>query len=343
MPRRRLCRIDRPVSRLLGLLSAMALSLSAAVGCNLLLDNDKRVLRSSILPSPDAGNEPDAGPSIVPDAGQDASARGADAGTVDTGEPDAGRAPAGCPGTGRIPECSPGTPDTDDAKCGLCDRGKMERNRTCNADCTWGEWSEWGRCLDFPNACKPGEVEGEMTGPCGDCNSGKGTRTRTCTIACGWTDWSPIVCTPDPLRCTPGTVEMLEPIACSGMCSSRTPTRKCNDACSWDDPNPGQCTAQGVCMPGATRMTAVGCNPDVCNKGEGQQMETCNASCMWGSPVPIGMCPIPSNVCRPVDLGGKGWRCRPNDPGFREHCNASTTREAVRCTWNGARDSHDEC
>jgi len=89
-------------------------------------------------------------------------------------------------------------------------------------------------------------------------------------------------------------------------------------------------------------MTMGACNPNYCNKGVQQQMETCSASCTWGSPVAMGVCAIPTNVCRPVDLGGmRGWRCRPGDMGYREYCHPNTAPEADRCTWDGSREPYD--
>ena len=339
MPQRWLCRVDRSGLGRLPLWAAVLVALSIGTGCNLILDNEQRALREPLVePKPDASREDDA--STMLDASTDASV---DASTPepDAGEPDAGRFPSSCLGTGSVPECTPGKSMAEKKGCGMCDLGQQMRERSCNADCTWAEWSEWTECLEYDDVCTPGKTDEQPTGPCGDCNTGTGKRTRVCRDSCGWSDWSEIQCTPSPDHCAPGTEEPLDPVACPGMCATQTVRRRCTDACTWDAPVMGACTSQGVCMPGETRMTMTGCNSDYCNKGVQQQMETCSQTCSWDAPVAVGMCSIPTNVCRPLDLGGtRGWRCRPNDAGYREFCHMSTAPEDQRCTWDGTRDPH---
>lgn len=298
---------------------AFALVALSALACNVLLDNEKRSLEAPALVV-DGGNIEDAGPTGLTD----------------------GETPAGCSRTGRLPECAPGLKQEADEVCGRCRLGSRTRSRTCNPECAWSSFGEWSECVEPAEVCTPGERI-EMTERCGACDAGTRLTVRVCTAECGWSDWMPGSCTLDADRCEPGSMESLTPVSCDGMCGKAAQTRQCNTECTWDPPVMGECTGQGVCAPGTTRMQEGNCNANFCNKGVQQQRQTCTQECTWAEPVGVSACTIPPAVCRPMDLGGFGWRCRQNDPGFRETCIPASASEATRCTWAGDRQASGDC
>lgn len=318
------------VNRPRGLASAcsvvsIAIALTVASGCNLILDNEKRSLSRRVVDS-NVANDAE-----VPDS------------SVDGSEQDSGPTPETrrCGGD-PFPQCAPNAIDMGTEACGGCGAGTRTRQRGCTIDCRWASWSAWSDCVEPAEICKPGDTQEKMEA-CGNCNLGMRKTTRSCTSTCGWSDWNPEACIVDESTCAPGTVWPLTEIGCGAMCGRSTQTRTCNASCAWDPVVTGMCMSEGVCKPGETRMAApAGCNENYCNKGVQQRTETCTQSCTWGTPTAIGTCAIPTNVCRPTDLGAAtGWRCRPNDPGYREVCNGSTVGAAA-CTWS-SREAYSGC
>lgn len=301
---------------------ALAIALSAAVSCNLVLDNEKRKL-SAIESS-------DAGPVIVmiADSGTPAA--------VDSGSD------AGVCGAAEFPECTPGEIEMGMEACGDCGAGTRTRQRGCAIDCSWGSWSPWGNCQQPDEVCKPGETEERMEA-CGFCMLGMRKSTRSCTSSCGWSDWMPETCIEDEANCEPGALKVHADKPCGDMCGLATQTQTCNASCKWDPIASGACISHAECTPGETRMLdAIGCNPAYCNKGIQPRMQVCADSCTWAQPAPMGSCTIPDGVCRPMDLGGSGWRCKPNERGYRETCAPSTAAPETACTWRG-RQADSSC
>ena len=295
---------------------SIALAALVATSCNLVLDNERRTLDAPNLIVDGGDLSPPTPPVPLEDAGRT----------------------SGC----GLPECSPGETDSRSPSCGLCNAGTQMRERICTDDCTWGPFADQGDCVVPEDLCTEGERQ-EMPMPCGPCNSGMLIASRVCTDQCHWSDWTPGTCDVPDDRCEPGAMETLPAVACDAMCGKASQTRQCNAECMWDAPVAGPCTGQGDCSPGATRMSMGACNANYCNKGEQMQRETCTQECTWNPPVSVGSCTIPANVCRPTDLGGVGWRCRQNDPGFRESCRAATASELLRCTWSGSREAYQDC
>jgi hypothetical protein len=310
--------------------SVASLALAIVSGCNLVLDNEKRWLSQHLVDS-----------NVLNDSG-------APDGAVVSGEDSGPKKDSGseilpCGGT-LFPQCTPNALEMDTEACGDCGAGTRTRQRGCAMDCRWASWSEWSECEKAAEVCKPGQTDEKME-PCGNCGFGTRKTSRSCTRTCGWSDWSPEACTGDESTCKTGAILPLPEIGCGAMCGRATQTQTCNASCGWDPVVTGACMSEGVCKPGVTRMaTPGGCNPDYCNKGVEQRIETCTQSCTWGAPTATGMCSIPANICRPADLGSTtGWRCRPNDPGFREMCNASTAAAPNACTWSGTREPWSGC
>ena len=302
----------------------IALALLAAASCNLVLDNEKRTL------SPSAIEGYDAGPAVVVVVDSGASSKG-DASSD-----------AGACGDVEFPECTPGEVQPGMESCGECGAGTRTRQRGCTFDCRWASWSPWSECQEPAGICKPGRTE-ENTEACGYCGLGMRKTTRSCTSSCGWSDWTPQACIEDESNCSPGMVMRLPDKACGTMCGQASQTRTCNSSCQWDPIVTGECVSHAECAPGATRMVdAVGCNPAYCNKGIQQRIQLCTDSCTWAPPAPTGGCTFPEGVCRPMDLGGMGFRCKPNDRGFRETCTPSTAAPAEACMWRG-RQADSSC
>jgi hypothetical protein len=305
---------------------SFALALTLVSSCNLVLDNEKRSLSQrfdSTIPS-DVG---------APDSAVDSGQESGPIGDADSGPETCGGEP--------FPQCVPNMIDMDMESCGECGLGTRTRQRGCTMNCRWASWSEWSACEQPAEVCKPGMTEMNMES-CGNCDVGMRKTSRTCTRTCGWSDWNPEACIGAEATCKPETILHLPDIGCGAMCGHSTQTQTCNASCGWDPAVTGACMSEGMCKPGVTRMaTPGGCNPDYCNKGVQQRIETCTQSCTWGTPTAMGMCTIPTTVCRPMDLGGMGYRCRQNDPGYREPCNASTSPNA--CTWSGTREPFAGC
>jgi hypothetical protein len=328
----------------------LVLFLCAANSCNLVLDNEKRSLASTTDPSLTHDAGPTSPPRTPPDAAADS---GADTGTgslmidggpligVDSG-PEVRPPIMGCASPDQLSECTPGSVASEMQGCGLCERGQQVRTRMCGDTCGWGAFSEWSACVADPEACKPGDMQ-ERVGACGPCNTGRLVSHRTCTDSCGWSDWSAPVCQSDPLHCMPGETKMIADAPCGQRCGVMKQMQTCNATCTWDPPLKSACMEAGVCAPGDMQAAPnAGCNPDYCMKGVQPQVRVCTSMCMWGAPINNGTCTIPTGVCRPADLGGMGYRCRPNDPGYRELCNPSSASAAMRCTL-GAREPFPSC
>lgn len=312
----------------LGQLAAVSLAAWLMAGCNLLLDNEKRSLTSSL-----GGDPPDGSVDPAPDSGPvDA---GADAAIMSMmslcDSPSA--------------QCTPNALDDGTEACGLCGSGMKTRQRGCSAECRWGPWSEWSDCQINPDACMPGMTQRVME-PCGNCNLGTRWTQRSCTEDCYWEDWQPEECMEPEGTCTPKQVMKLAEQSCGpSECGVQRPTKTCNDQCQWGNVVAGVCDVTTVvCAPGQTQMAAaVGCNANFCNKGKQQQIQTCTKSCTWGPPTPMGSCTIPEGVCRPLDQGGNlGYRCRQGDPGYREVCRMSTASPDIACTY-GPREKFSGC
>jgi hypothetical protein len=305
-------------------LAALALALTVLAGCNLVLDNEKRSLSRIVEPvgTHDAGST--SGPA-------------ADGGEGDAASLDGDVESNTCEGTASA-QCPPSKIDMRSEGCGNCGAGTRTRMRGCTIDCRWGSWSPWSECQEPEEVCKPGETQEKMEA-CGLCGLGMRKTTRSCTSSCGWSDWSPQSCVEDEATCMPGAIMKLADVLCGTMCGRAPRMQTCNTSCAWDPIVMGACGSEGMCKPGDSRMAAAGgCNPSFCNKGVSQQTQTCTQNCAWGAPTPVGTCTIPADVCRPMDLGGMGSRCQPNDTGMRETC-MNSTAGATACTWgNRVRD-----
>jgi hypothetical protein len=317
-----------PVAFLLCSVST-ALALILLSGCNLLLGNDKRSLSQHADPNVVSA---DAAMDAATDAGEDAGPAH-----------DGGSAEPGACGGVAFRQCVPNAIDMGTQACGDCGAGTRTRERGCTISCQWASWSEWSECREPADVCKPGATEEKMEA-CGNCNLGTRKTTRTCTSSCGWSDWSPGICAEKAETCMPGMIRPLADVGCGTMCGHAAQSQTCSNSCAWGPVMAGMCTSEGMCKPGTTRMAADGgCNPNYCNKGVQPRMETCTQSCTWGTPTTTGMCTIPTNVCRPMDLGGTGMRCRVNDPGYGERCYNSTAAAANACTWTGVREAFSGC
>jgi hypothetical protein len=324
-----------------GVIAALALGLGFATGCNLVLGNDRRSLsndQTDPVVSSDGGSVIRRPPAI--DAGADGGAGMRDNAATAS---DAGADAASCTSSSLAPFCIPGQSATESRACGLCGRAQQMRARMCLDGCSWTPFTPWSACTEPAGMCTPGETQRRQE-PCGACGAGSRMSTRTCNEGCGWTEWSPGECAQDPDRCMPGTSLELLPVQCGSRCGTARQTRTCNQDCRWDAPVTQDCAGEGACAPGDTERTgSVGCNQAYCNKGIQPQLRTCSDRCQWGTPMNTGSCTIPSGVCRPEDQGGTGWRCRPNDPGFREFCYDSTESARDRCTWKGNREEYSGC
>jgi hypothetical protein len=294
----------------------IAFALFVTSGCNLVLDNEKRKL-SPLIDGVEAGVPDimivDSGPPVVIDP------------DVDAGE---------CSGT-EFPECTPNMLDTDMESCGRCGAGTRTRERGCGADCRWHSWSTWGECDEPAEVCTPGDADPIMEA-CGNCGLGMRKSTRICTSSCSWSDWMPEACVEDESNCSPNTTMKLDDLPCGDMCGRASQIQTCNANCQWGPVVSGECVPHGECKPGTTRMAdPAGCNATYCNKGIQLRAQTCTAECSWSAPTASGACTIPDGICRPMDLGGVGSRCIPNDRGYRETCAMSTAAPANACTWRG--------
>lgn len=305
------------------------LAASALSGCNLLLDNEKRSLRTDSIGT--AGG--------IPYPMLD--------GSISSGEPPPPLPPTdGGSDTGDCTTsmaCMPGEAFMAQERCGSCMKGTRSRQRLCTDTCQWGKWDEWSECEMPEGLCKPGD-KGMMMQSCGACDKGVQKAERTCTDACTWGNWSMSSCVIDEALCEPGSRMEMPAVSCDTMCGKMQQTRVCSSSCQWGAVESGECEGQGECLPGATRMVEAGCNPQYCNKGVQKQQQKCTQVCTWGAPTNMGNCDIPmGEVCRPKDLGSTmGYRCIQGDPGFGEVCQPSTASEALRCTY-GARQMVQGC
>jgi hypothetical protein len=123
-----------------------------------------------------AGGEPvSAGAAGEVDSGG-AGGVGGNAGAPSSGS---GGAPPVCPTP--MPACMPGAEQTREAACGNC--GKVTQKQICQADCTWGPWTDTSTC-GGQGECAPNAKSTSMDRCPGAC--GPRTLTRTCTAACTW-------------------------------------------------------------------------------------------------------------------------------------------------------------
>ena len=199
---------------------------------------------------------------------------------------------------------------TDRQYCG--DGGCGVQSRTCNSDCSWGEWGEcrlrsgnecftgetrhcgncgtetcvscnWSGNCENQGVCHPGDTQ---TQSCGNC----GTQTRTCNSSCQWGSWGS--CTGEGV-CQPGATEN-----CTTTCGT-TGSKTCSSSCTWGNCNPppetcngidddcdGQCDEPGCCM-GTTENCTTTCGTT--------GSKTCSSSCTWGN------CNPPPETCNGID------------------------------------------
>jgi hypothetical protein len=179
------------------------------------------------------GGQPTAGRSGGGQSGGGQSGGGQSGGGQSGGQSGGGQATAGTGGGSCLTEpgaCVPESVESEDVACGACGAGTASRNRTCEPDCTWSDWSEPSEC-EIAVACEPGQV-GTQTGSCGACMTGTHTQSRTCTDSCTWGAWGAWgTCTGVTAACTAGATETRS-VACP--CSgSKTQRRTCSSACSW--------------------------------------------------------------------------------------------------------------
>jgi len=102
--------------------------------------------------------------------------KGGDSGGPSSGS---GGGPPVCPTP--MPACMPGAEQTREAACGNC--GKVAQRQICQADCTWGPWTDTSTC-GGQGECAPNAKSTSMDRCPGAC--GPRTLTRTCTAACTW-------------------------------------------------------------------------------------------------------------------------------------------------------------
>jgi hypothetical protein len=130
------------------------------------------------------------------------------------------------------PACVANAKGMEEKACGNC--GKSTRTRTCNAQCTWGAWSDWSAC-GSQGECAP-NATGTMSDRCpGAC--GPRTLTRTCSNSCTWGGWSVTAST--CVACT----ECAEVVYCDAPGDDRgTWCRQTNGACTDSEIN-AECSA----------------------------------------------------------------------------------------------------
>ncbi len=94
---------------------------------------------------------------------------------------------SGAGGSDVVCECMPGTSQMNTEPCGACMTGMRTQTKTCQDDCTWGPFGEFGECTGVTAACSPGAPGSRSVAcPCG----GTKTQGRTCTDACTWGAWA---------------------------------------------------------------------------------------------------------------------------------------------------------
>jgi hypothetical protein len=190
--------------------------------------------------------------------------------------------------------------------CG--DNGCSIQQRTCGAQCTWGEL---GACTGN-DECQAGVTETEA---CGDC----GSRARTCSNQCLWPAFS--ACGGEG-PCAAGTDET----RVCGDCG--TQSRTCSVECQW--PNFGACENQG-CHPGDIQEFP-------CNDC-GTQSQSCSADCQWvdsgvcdNDPGEPGQC-VDGNQCTTESCDGSGLCEYAYDPICCGDGQCLLEAEDITATW----------
>jgi len=201
--------------------------------------------------------------------------------------------------------CDPTDPPVEQSCCAT-----GTQTASCQADCTWGEWS----ACSVPENCTPGNEESVTC-------CGTGTATRTCGADCEWGGWGSCTVTG---ACTPGTAEDRP------CCGSGSETRTCGDDCTWSGWS--ACSVTRECEPG-TSESVVCC-------GTGTQTRTCDATCTWGA---VSACT--TGVCVPGETRCSGdWdvqTCQSNCTwGPAAHCTSGGTDRCCNGS-TGACEPHD--
>jgi hypothetical protein len=198
-------------------------------------------------------------------------------------------------------------PDSVESRaCGNCGT----QTRTCDDDCTWGDW---GACTGA-GPCAPGTNETEA---CGNC----GTRQRSCGGDCEWDDWS--ACAGEGV-CQVGAVRQQ---AC-GDCGNQE--QRCDASCAWQN--------FGSCDNNPTSST--------CSDGDPCTINSCDSSGDCQSS-PTECCGNDVSDCGPEPLCGdwfcnngtcdEDWENRNSDP--EGECNGNRC-----CNGSGqCRDTEQHC
>ncbi len=134
---------------------------------------------------------------------------------------------------GMTGECAPSQREEEMRDCMGCGGGTQRRSRSCEDNCMWGDWSDWGMCENTSpmGECMAGAMESEERECSAACGSGMQMRTRMCGDNCmwdDWTDWS--ICSNSMGECSPGATR-----PCEDMRDSPCTVEVCGMDCTWGE------------------------------------------------------------------------------------------------------------
>lgn len=165
-------------------------------------------------------------------------------------------------------------PDADPNDC-ICAPGTYQeqkdpdtcatRSRTCSANCTWNNWSDWQN----PGVCKPGTVVPHTNEYCYK-------DTQTCNNQC---QWDPVVVTTPSGECKPG--QTWTKTSCNGQCGKYTVT--CTSQCKWPAFPPATSSSNGVCDFSVELADPYKCKPGQVFNCNLCGTRSCQNNCIEGS------------------------------------------------------------
>jgi hypothetical protein len=337
-----------------------------AVGCNAVLNNDPVRLQEPQEGQPDPVSEADGG------ARRDGRTPPPDDLDADTNVPDAiadevDAGPAACTDPVTCP-CKAGDPPITEA-CGDCGKksyacmnGKWRSSegcscttitelggacgnggnleRTCGADCKWGEFrcGEGGDGGSDAGNCPAQDPEIEQRA-CNACGLGMQKRVRTwSTTSCAygaWSDWS--ACEGATGACVPAQVETQEQSCGSCGAGTQQRTRTCDSSCAWSGWGGwSECSGSAQCAPGQTSSESRGCG--VCGAGAQTRKRTCSDQCSWSDWEAWGECAGGATECTPGQVEVGFQACGACSGGTQQRTRTCTDG----CTW-GAWSGYGLC